>query len=57
MIVMVLTLKKGMDKNKFNEGLKKLKQTKKLDAKRYLGKVKWNEDALEYQKKLRNEWD
>jgi hypothetical protein len=57
MIVMVLTLKKGMDKNKFNEELKKLKQTKKLDAKRYLGKVKWNEDALEYQKKLRNEWD
>ena len=23
----------------------------------HLGKVKWHEDALAYQKRLRNEWD
>lgn len=46
-----------MDKKRLDEILKKLKQTKKLDAKRYLGKVKWGEDALGYQKKIRDEWD
>jgi hypothetical protein len=54
---MVLTIKKGMDQNKINEVLRKLKHKKKLIAKRHLGKVKWHMDALEYQKNLRNEWD
>ena len=54
---MILTVKKGMDKKRLDEILKKLKQTKKLDAKRHLGKVKWGEDALSYQKKIRDEWD
>jgi len=54
---MVLTLKKGMSKKKLNEVLRKIKHTKKLDAKLHLGKVKWNEDALAYQKRLRDEWD
>jgi hypothetical protein len=54
---MVLTVKKGMSKEKLNEVLRKLKLTKKLDAKRYLGKVNWDEDALAYQKRLRDEWD
>ena len=38
-----------------NEILRKIKHTKKLNAKRHLGKVKWAEDALEYQKRLRDE--
>jgi hypothetical protein len=54
---MVLTVKKGMPKKALNEALKKIKPTRQLDAKRHLGKVKWGEDALEYQKKLRDEWD
>ncbi len=54
---MILTIKKGMDQHKINEVLRKLTQKKKLVAKRHLGKVKWQMDALEYQKKLRNEWD
>jgi len=37
--------------------MSKKKHTKKLNAKRHLGKVKWNEDPLEYQKRVRNEWD
>jgi hypothetical protein len=56
-LIMVLTVKKGMPKKALDEALKKIKHTKKLDAKRYLGKVKWGEDALEYQKRLRDEWD
>ena len=54
---MVLTIKKGISKRRLDELLRRLKFTKKLDVKRHLGKVKWNEDALAYQKKLRNEWD
>ena len=33
-----------------------LKIEKGLDAKKYCGKVKLAEDALRYQKKLREEW-
>jgi hypothetical protein len=54
---MIFTVKKGMSKKKLNDLLRKLKHTKKLVAKRHLGKVKWNEDALEYQKRLRDEWN
>lgn len=56
-MTMVLTVKKGMSKKKLNDLLRKLKHTKKLDAKRHLGKVKWSEDALEYQKRIRDEWN
>ena len=54
---MVLTITKGMGRKKLNEAIRKMKHTKKLDAKRHLGKVKWNEDALEFQERLRNEWN
>jgi len=54
---MVFIIKKGMGKKKLDEVLQKIKHTKKLDAKRHLGKVKWNEDALAFQKKLRDEWN
>jgi hypothetical protein len=54
---MVLTIKKGMSKKNLDDVLRKLKQSKKLDAKRYLGKVKWDEDALAYQKRIRDEWN
>jgi len=33
---MVLTIKKGMSKKKLNEVLRKIKHTKKLDAKRVI---------------------
>lgn len=53
---MVFTVKKGTGKTKLNEILKKFKRSKRFNAKRYLGKVKWDIDALEYQKKIRNDW-
>lgn len=55
--MMILTIKKGMEKKKLNEALSKIKYSKKFDAKRHLGKVKWGEDALDFQKRLRDEWD
>jgi hypothetical protein len=54
---MVLTIKKGMEKKALNDALRKMKHSKKLNAKLHLGKVKWGEDALVYQKRLRNDWD
>lgn len=54
---MVLTVKKGMETKKLDEALRKIKHSKKLNAKLHLGKVKWGEDALVYQKRLRDGWD
>jgi hypothetical protein len=54
---MVLRINKIKSTQDLDDVLRKVKPVKKLDAKRYLGKVKWNEDPLEYQKRLRNEWD
>lgn len=54
---MTVLVKKGSGKKKLNEILRKMKYKKKMDAKRHLGKVKWNKNALEYQKSLRDEWD
>jgi hypothetical protein len=49
-----------MDKKTDIDALKKkltIATTKKLfDGKKHLGKVKWNKDAVAYQKKMRNEW-
>ncbi|HRJ31035.1 MAG TPA: hypothetical protein PLV21_03270 [Cyclobacteriaceae bacterium] len=36
---------------------RKLKQGKKLDAKKFCGTVKWKEDGLAAQKRMRNEWN
>jgi len=54
---MVLSLKKGIEKKKLNDALRKIKRSKKFDSKRHLGRVKWGEDALKFQKRLRDEWD
>ena len=52
---MVISIKKNMTKEKFNSLLQKLKQKKKFNAELHRGKVKWDEDALKYQKKSRSE--
>ncbi len=54
---MTVIVKKSDGKKKLNEVLRKMKSKKRLNAKRHLGKVKWGQDALEYQKELRNGWD
>ena len=54
---MVLIIKKGMEKKELDEALRKIKHSRKFNASLHLGKVKWGEDALAYQKRLRNDWD
>ena len=54
---MTITVTKEMGKKKLNQELKKKKPARVLDAKRHAGKVKWNEDALTWQKRVRREWD
>jgi hypothetical protein len=33
-----------------------LPRPKGISAKKYAGKIKWGEDSLEFQKRLRDEW-
>jgi len=54
---MYITFNSTMGLNELNKKITKLKPQKLFDANLFVGKVKWGEDALEYQKKLRNEWD
>ena len=56
-IAMIIKANKFRDKKKFDEALKKIKPAKSFKASNHLGKFKWNEDALEYQKRIRGEWN
>jgi len=40
----------NMEPNPFN-------QRKIFQAEKFLGKLKWSEDAVKFQKRLRDEWD
>jgi len=54
---MIIKTNKYKNKRKFDEALKKMKPNKLFKTHRHVGKVKWNEDGLEYQKRIRGEWD
>ena len=54
---MTLRVTKKMTKEELNETLGQLKVRKVLHAKKFCGAVKWNEDGLKYQQRLRNEWN
>jgi hypothetical protein len=57
---MATILKSGSDKNTIKNILKKLrtgKSRKGLDASKYAGTVKFNEDGLAFQKRVRDEWE
>ena len=53
---MVITIKKNTDNQEIDKMLSGLKPRKQFCSEMFLGKIKWGEDALEYQKKIRNEW-
>jgi len=53
---MVITIKKDTNNQEIDELLLNLKPRKQFSSKQFLGKIKWGEDALEYQKRIRNEW-
>jgi hypothetical protein len=54
---MVIRIKKKCKRGKLDKALQKLNIGKKLDAKKFCGIIKWNDDGLAYQKRLRDEWD
>ena len=54
---MVITIKKDTDNKEIDKLLSSLKPRKQFSSAKFLGKIKWGEDALEYQKRIRNEWD
>ena len=54
---MLITINRTSGIQQADKLLSRLKPQKTFQAKRFLGKVKWGEDALQYQKKLRDEWD
>jgi hypothetical protein len=54
---MTSNVKKISSPKNLAEALKRVKPLKVLDAKKHLGKVKWQEDPLEYQKRIRDEWN
>ncbi|GHU55137.1 hypothetical protein FACS189411_03040 [Bacteroidia bacterium] len=54
---MLITIKKETDRQEVDKLVSNLKPRKAFNSDRFLGKLKWNEDACQYQKKLRDEWN
>jgi hypothetical protein len=54
----IIIVKKGDNKVAIQKMLEKLdKNEKGLDTKKYCGKIHLDVDPIEYQKKIRNEWE
>lgn len=54
---MIIKINSGSTKAEIEKALVKIRKKKKgFDASKHFGKVKWDVDGLEYQKKVRNEW-
>ncbi len=55
---MVITINKDTRPEEIDKALKQMQKSKKKNVSRYYGKLKGVfGDGLEYQKKIRNEWD
>ena len=52
-----VVLERPYSKTKVEKWLSKLDNKKHFDADKFAGKINWNEDPLEFQKKMRNEWE
>ncbi|MFW6272555.1 MAG: hypothetical protein ACOC2U_02095 [bacterium] len=46
-------IKKIENPKKLSEALRNMKPSKTFQAKNHLGKVKWDEDAVDFQKRIR----
>jgi hypothetical protein len=53
---MTIKVKKIASAKSLSVALSKVKPVKRFEAKKHLGKVKWDEDPLEFQKRIRDEW-
>ena len=54
---MVITINKNTNNQEIDKMLLSLKPRKQFQSDMFLGKIKWGEDGLQYQKRIRNEWD
>ncbi|MBC7570234.1 MAG: hypothetical protein H7319_10925 [Spirosoma sp.] len=52
---MTIKISKTATKEELAAQLRQLKPAKKLDVSKYAGKVRWGQDALDYQRELRDE--
>lgn len=52
---MIIIINKSTSEKEIKEKLKQLRSTKLFDAKKFAGKINWEEDAMNFQKRLRNE--
>ncbi len=54
---MIIVIDHKSKKAEIDKLLKKATDKKRIgDKKRFFGKIKWDEDPLAYQKRLRDEW-
>jgi hypothetical protein len=54
---MIVVIEKKCSKAKINKLIEEFKPVKLFKATKFAGKINWNEDPVEYQKRIRNEWD
>ena len=54
---MVIRINKDTNFQEIDNQLLSLKSRKAFRSRDFVGKIKWGEDALEYQKRIRNEWN
>lgn len=52
---MTIKLDKKTTKAEIVQLIQQMKSTKKLDVSKYAGKLKWGQDAVAYQRELRDE--
>ncbi|MCL2072641.1 MAG: hypothetical protein FWH18_01870 [Marinilabiliaceae bacterium] len=52
---MVITVNSDTNRQEIDKMLLSLKPRKQFRSDMFLGKIKWGEDGLEYQKRIRNE--
>ena len=54
---MVIEVERTYNKRQIDKILRQITPQKMFDANRFAGQVAWDEDPLEYQKRIRNEWN
>ena len=54
---MSVNVRKIRSAKSLTDALKKVKPVKPFDSQKHLGKIDWGENPVEYQKRIRNEWD
>ncbi len=53
---MVIVIRQNTTKKEIQQKIKSLKSSKLFDAKKFAGRINWGEDALKFQKEMRDEW-